>query len=167
MNPNVRTAGVRILEARAQLRIAGSTLYPQVQQVTGNILNVGEQVSGGPDISFMAYDAGVGIGWELDFWGKFRRTIESADASYFVSIAQYDDVQVLLAAQVSSLYSSIRTLEERLLIAQENAALQQRSLEITERLFRSGNNSELDVQQAKTLYLGTSYAIDPATQVAF
>ncbi len=155
MNPNVRTAGVRILEARAQLRIAGSTLYPQVQQVTGNVLNVGEQVSDGPDTSFMAYDAGVGIGWELDFWGKFRRTIESADAGYFASIAQYDDVQVLLAAQVSSLYSSIRTLEERLLIAQENAALQQRSLEITERLFRSGNNSELDVQQAKTLYLST------------
>jgi outer membrane protein TolC len=91
----------------------------------------------------MAYDAGVGIGWELDFWGKFRRTIESADVSYFASIAQYDDVQVLLAAQF---YSSICTLEEYLLIAQENAALQQRSLEITERLFGSGNNSELDVQ---------------------
>ena len=72
LNPDVRTAGIRILAARAQLGIAGSTLYPQVQQLTGNVLNVGEQVSGGPDASFMAYDAGVGIGWELDFWGKFR-----------------------------------------------------------------------------------------------
>jgi NodT family efflux transporter outer membrane factor (OMF) lipoprotein len=155
LNPNVRTAGARILEVRAQLGIAGSTLYPQVQQVTGGILNVGEQVSGGPDATFMAYDAGVGIGWELDFWGKFRRTIESADAGYFNSIAQYDDVQVLLAAQVSSLYSSIRTLEVRLQIAHENAAQQKRSLEITERLFKSGNDSELDVQQAKSLYLST------------
>ena len=127
LNPNVRTAGIRILEARARLGIAGSTLYPQVQQVTGVIQRVGEQKSGRPDTSFSVYNAGLGIGWKLDFWGKFRRTIESADAGYFASIAQYDDVQVLTAAQVSSLYCSIRTLEARLQIAHENAALQRRS----------------------------------------
>ena len=38
VNPNVRTAGMRIMEARAQLGIAGSTLYPQVQQATGEVL---------------------------------------------------------------------------------------------------------------------------------
>ena len=52
----------------------------------------------------------VRISWELDFWGKFRRSIESADAAYLASIAQYDDVQVLMAAQVAGLYSSIRTV---------------------------------------------------------
>ena len=93
--------------------------------------------------------------WELDFWGKFRRGIEAADAGYFASIAQYDDLQVLVAAQAASFYATIRTLELRLRIAHENAALQQRSLEITERLFRSGNESELDVQQARTHYLST------------
>ena len=60
-----------------------------------------------------------------------------------------------MAAQVASLYCSIRTLEARLHIANENAALQKRSLEITERLFKSGNDSELDVQQAQAQYLGT------------
>ena len=85
----------------------------------------------------------------LDFWGKFRRGIEAADAAYFASIAQYDDVQVLVAAQAASFYATIRTIELRLRIAHENAALQQRSLEITERLFQSGNESELDVQQAQ------------------
>ena len=60
-----------------------------------------------------------------------------------------------MAAQAASLYTTIRTLELRLRIAHENAALQKRSLEITERLFKSGNESELDVQQAKSLYLGT------------
>jgi len=54
-----------------------------------------------------------------------------------------------MAAQVSSLYCSIRTLEASLQIAHGNAALQKRSFEITDRLFRSGNESELDVQQAK------------------
>ena len=60
-----------------------------------------------------------------------------------------------MAAQVAGLYCSIRTVEVRLRIARENAALQKRSLEITELLFKSGNESELDVQQAKAQYLGT------------
>jgi outer membrane protein, multidrug efflux system len=155
LNPNVRTAGLRIMEARAQLGVAGSTLYPQVQQATGDVLWVGEERTSAPDTDAVAFSAGLAISWELDFWGKFRRSIESADAGYFASIAQYDDLQVLMAAQVAGLYSSIRTVEARLLIARENAALQRRSLEITERLFKGGTESELDVQQAKALYLGT------------
>ena len=50
VNPDVRTAGMRILEARAQLKIAGSLLYPQQQQVTGNILRAGEVRSSGHDV---------------------------------------------------------------------------------------------------------------------
>lgn len=155
LNPGVRTAGMRIMEARAQLGIAGSALYPQLQQISGEALRVGQNQSGGADNYFSAYSIGLNIGWEIDFWGKFRRGIEAADAGYLASIAQYDDVQVLVAAQVASLYSSIRTTELRLRIAHENAALQKRSLEITERLFKSGNEAELDVQQARSLYLST------------
>jgi NodT family efflux transporter outer membrane factor (OMF) lipoprotein len=99
--------------------------------------------------------AGFQAGWELDFWGKFKRGIEAADAGYFASIAQYDDLQVLMAAQVASQYCLIRTVEARLVIARENAALQKRSLEIAERLFKGGDESELDVQQATAQYLAT------------
>ena len=60
-----------------------------------------------------------------------------------------------MAAQVASLCRSIRTVEARLVIARENAALQKRSLEIAERLFKGGTESELDVQRAKAQYLGT------------
>ena len=113
------------------------------------------QVRDGPDSHFMSYGLGANLGWEIDFWGKFQRSIEAADASYFSTLAQYDDVQVLMAAQVASLYVNIRTLESRLQISRENARLQARSLEITEKLFKSGNSDELDVQQAKTQYLST------------
>ena len=155
LNPNVRTAGMRIMEARAQLMIAGSTLYPQQQQLTGSVLRTGERRSTGSDTAFTAYGAGFSFGWEIDFWGKFRRGVEAADANYFANIAQYDDLQVLMAAQVASSYASIRATELRLKIAHENAALQKRSLEITERLFKYGNEAELDVQQAKAQYLAT------------
>lgn len=156
VNPSVRIAGMRIMEARAQLGIADSTRYPQVQQVTGNVLGVGEQRSGGGrDTSAVTANAALSVSWEIDFWGKFKRSIESADAAYLASIAQYDDMQVLMAAQVAGLYCSIRTVELRLRIARENAELQRRSLQITELHFKSGNESELDVQQAKAQYLGT------------
>ena len=155
LNYGVRTAGMRILEARAQLGVAGSGLYPQLQQLNANVLRVGTERNNGRDVGFWTAGLGLDVGWEVDFWGKFRRGIEAADAGYFASVAQYDDIQVLVAAQAASFYSAIRTIELRLRIAHENAALQKRSLEITQRLFQSGNESELDVQQARTLYLST------------
>ncbi len=155
LNPGVRTAGIRIMEARAQLGIAGSALYPQLQQVSARALGTGNRGSNGQGTTFGSAGLAFDLAWELDFWGKFKRAIESADAAYFASVAQYDDVQVLVAAQAASLYGSIRTTELRLRIAHENAAIQARSLEITERLFRSGNDSELDVQQARSQYLST------------
>lgn len=154
-NPGVRAAGLRIIEARAQLGIAGSALYPQLQQASAQALTVGQDTRDASSSSYETVGTAFDVAWELDFWGRFRRGIEAADAAYFASIAQYDDVQVLVAAQAASFYATIRTFELRLRIARDNAALQQRSLEITERLFRSGNESELDVQQARSLYLGT------------
>ncbi|GHD67346.1 efflux transporter outer membrane subunit [Jeongeupia chitinilytica] len=153
-NASVRIAGLRILEARAQQGIAESFLWPQLQQVSGQALGVGQQ-SGGKRDWYTSVGAGFNLGWEPDFWGRFQRSIESADAGYFATLAQYDDIQVLLAAQVAQLYVAVRTFEAQLQITRDNAALQKRSLEITEHLFRSGNSAELDLQQARTQYLGT------------
>lgn len=158
-NPSLRIAGLRILESRAQLGIAGSTLYPQVQQGTGAVTYVNNRFHGGnapqDSQSFVGYQVGFNVGWELDFWGRFRRGIESADAAFFASISDQQDVQVLLSAQVADLYFAYRTTQLRIAIARENAAIQKRSFEITNKIFKSGSGSELDMQQAKTQYLAT------------
>ena len=85
-------------------------------------MRTGGRDSLGNSTSLWSTGAAFDVAWELDFWGKFRRGIESADAAYFASIAQYDDLQVLMAAQVASFYATIRTIELRLRFAQENAA---------------------------------------------
>jgi NodT family efflux transporter outer membrane factor (OMF) lipoprotein len=157
-NPTLRIAGLRILESRAVLGIAGSGRYPQLQQVSGAIARVNQEQSGGQpaqDLNFTSYQAGYDIGWELDFWGRFRRSIESANAAYFASVTSQQDVQVLLSAQVADLYFAYRTTKLRINIAERNAAIQKRSLEITEKIFKAGEDSELDLQQAKTQYLAT------------
>ncbi len=161
-NHSLRVTALRVMEARAQQGIAGSTLYPQVQQVSGSVLNTERrQLNGGASSNQWQYSAGLNVGWEVDFWGRFARGIEAADAGFLASLAKYDDVYLLLAAQTADLYATIRTLESRLQIVHSNAKIQKRSLEITERLFKSGNESELDVQQAKTQYLSTVSSIPP------
>lgn len=157
-NSDLKIAGLRVIEARAQLGIAQSTLYPQLQQASADSLYVNRRQSGGnnpQDSHFWQNSAGFDIGWELDFWGRFSRAIESSDASYFAAQANYEDVLVLLRAQVADSYFSLRTSEARLRVARENAKQQLRNVDITEKLFKSGQSAELDLQQAKTQYLGT------------
>lgn len=164
VNPGLQIAGLRMLESRAQLGIAGSSLYPQRQQVSGDAIYTDTRQNGGGvdnDDSFARYQTGIDIGWELDFWGRFQRGIESADAAFFASITNQQDVQVLLAAQVADLYFSYRTTRALIEIARKNADIQRRSLEITERLFRGGQQSELDLQQAKAQYLTTLSSVPP------
>lgn len=157
-NAGLQIAGLQIIEARAQLGIAQSGRYPQTQLVGADALyqHRTQSVAGDPrPNSFWQYSAGFDIGWELDFWGRFSRAVESADAAYFAAKANREDVLVLLHAQVAETYFVLRTTEARLRVARDNARIQQRSYEITERLFKSGEIDELDLQQAKTQYLST------------
>jgi NodT family efflux transporter outer membrane factor (OMF) lipoprotein len=62
---------------------------------------------------------------------------------------------VLLTAEVADLYFAYWTTLLRIEIARRNAAIQQRSLDITEQIFDAGQGSELDLQQAKVQYLAT------------
>ena len=159
-SPSMQLAGLAVLQSRAAAGIVDATRYPQVQQVTGSAASVtsGETGSGESD-SFGDYGLSFGIGWELDFWGKFRRSIESADAAFFASIANQQNVQVLLASQVANFYYGYLSTKRRIEIARQNAEIQKRSYEITEELFNSGQESELDLQQAKTQYLSTLSSI--------
>lgn len=163
-NNNIKIAGLRVLEARAALGIATGNKYPQAQFASGGATRISASESnantaGGADLNYLQYSVGAGASWELDFWGKFQRGIESADANLLATLASYDDAYVLLTAQVVDTYAVIRTSEEQLRIARVNLALQQRSHDIVDVLYRNGESSELDVQQAETLLLSTKASI--------
>ncbi len=162
-NQTLRIAGLAILESKALLGVATGSRYPQVQRATGSWARVDnwptEGDNSGDRSGFNSYNAGFDIGWELDFWGRWRRGIESADAAFFASVANQQNAQVLLAAQVAQAYYAYLTTARQIEIARENAALQERSLEITTALYESGQSAELDVQQASTQYLATLASI--------
>ena len=170
-NLSLQVAGLRILEARAILGIAVGLQYPQTQNVSGGyayqkssknappLSELPDTIRDQADASADVFQAGFNAAWELDFWGKFRRGVEAADAGLAASIAGYDTLLVLLTAEVSSAYVVIRTLEQRLEFAKSNVEIQKRGLRIAEVLFKGGETSELDVQQARSLMHNTQSTI--------
>lgn len=158
-NNSLEVAGLRVLEARAQLGIATGLQYPQSQAAFGEASWVSPPENSGINSSYWNFGLGASAAWEIDFWGRFRRGIESADAAFLASIAAYDQARILLASAVVSNYVLIRVLEEQLRIAHENLKLQKRSYDIADVLFRNGADSELDMQQANTLLLSTQSTI--------
>lgn len=163
-NNNVEIAGLRMLEARAQLGIAEGSLYPQTQVIGGSADYSSPADNFGGKAGWL-YGIGASASWEIDFWGRFQRGIESADAAWFASAAARDQLLILLTAQVVGTYNAMRTNEEQLRIAYENVKIQQRSYDIASTLYRNGADSELDMQQAHTLLLSTQATI-PGYQVA-
>jgi len=103
---------------------------------------------------------GLTVNWELDFWGKFRRGIESADAAYLASIASYDYVLATLLGDVATTYIGIRTLQTQIAIARENIVKQKKALAIAEAKFHGGTATKLDVYQAENV-LGATEATIP------
>jgi NodT family efflux transporter outer membrane factor (OMF) lipoprotein len=158
-NLPLQIAGIRILEARARLGIAIGQQYPQQQEAFGNATRVGVSKNApngaGLDRNFWNYEAGFDATWELDFWGKFRRDVESAKASLIASAADYDNALVSLTAEVARTYTVIRTFEEFIVLTRENAMLQEKGLMLAESRFRNGATTELDVTQARALYEST------------
>ncbi len=162
-NLTLRIAGLRILEARAQRGIAAGNLLPQQQQATGDYTRVGTSGNSRFGALFSSeYDAwtvGGNLAWELDFWGRFRRAVEAADANLDATVEDYDDVLVILISEVAQTYASIRIAEERLVYARENVRIQQKNLTIAQHRFREGTVTRLDVTQGESDLANTEAAI--------
>jgi NodT family efflux transporter outer membrane factor (OMF) lipoprotein len=154
-NLTLRQAGFRVLEARAQLGIAVGNLFPQVQDMTGSYereatstATAGRTVSTTVKRFFGQWNYGFNLAWELDFWGRFRRAIESDSDTLDASVEGYDDVLVTLLSDVATAYVQMRTLEQRIAYAKNNVAIQRKTYEITLDRQKGKLASGLDVNQA-------------------
>lgn len=154
-NASLNARAWRIEEARAILGIAIGEFFPQNQHAFGSFSEV-QLSKNAPntqlaDLKFKDALLGFQSSWELDFFGKFRRGIESAESDYYASIEEWRDFLVILTADVASAYFRMKTIDERLRILEENIRLQARGLEIASARYEAGYVTDLDVQQAKAL----------------
>lgn len=157
-NLDLKSAGLRVLQARYVRSIAAGGLFPQSQEAFGSYTRSqnSQNIAGGLlPLNTNTWATGFDVFWELDFWGKFRRNIESADASYEASVEDYDAVLISLLAETASAYVDLRTAQERLQYARKNVALQQRLLSIAVAKNKGGGASKLDVTQMQNVVANT------------
>lgn len=148
-NLSLQSAAVRIYQARAQLGVSDATLLPTV-------VAAGNATEGN---SSSTREAMLQANWEIDFWGKYRRGIESTFAGYQGSITAYYTADVSLASMVARTYINIRNLESLIRVARTNLALQGESLRIADARYKAGSTSLLALSQAQTRYQQTKAQI--------
>ncbi|MEZ6135228.1 MAG: efflux transporter outer membrane subunit [Pirellulaceae bacterium] len=159
-NLTLRAAGQRIIEAEHRRGATAGSLFPQSQVVQGTFSKSSLSSTNAnfiripgvfePNLFPQAYSTGLAVAWELDFWGKYRRAVEVADAGLEASFAANDQVALLLVAGVSQAYVEMRMYEMRQVFAQQNLEIQQRTFDLTRTKFDLGLASLLDVAQAET-----------------
>jgi NodT family efflux transporter outer membrane factor (OMF) lipoprotein len=110
---------------------------------------------------FTIWATGFNASWELDLWGRIRRTIESANADRDAAIEAYHDALVTLTADVATSYVQIRTVQERIAFARRNVEIQRGSLRLAEARLRDGKATALDVKQARSSLAQTESSIPP------
>jgi len=152
-NLDLQRAGARILEARAERNIAVGRLFPQQQDATGAYKHV--QISRNtafvpPIAVYDDWSTGMNLTWEIDFWGRFRRNVEAANAELDATVENYDDVLVILLADVAAAYVQMRTFEERIRYATENLTIQKDLTDKAEQRFKQGAVSKLDLAQMRS-----------------
>src|SRR5580704_18739929 len=163
-NLDLKVAGHRILESRAQRNISIGNLFPQSQSALVDYAhgqlskNLGLPL---PSSEINIWADGFNLSWELDFWGRYRRSIEGAEADLDASVESYGDTLVMLLSEVATNYVQLRTYEQRLAYARQNVTIQKKSLQLAEDRFRNGRGTELDVRQARSSLAQTESLIPP------
>lgn len=150
-NYDVRIAGARILQAQAQLGITRADQFPNVSAGAGISDQRSARSTFLPAFEGSTGQVNVSAGWELDFWGRFRRATEAARANLLASESARQEVMLTLVANVSGAYLQLRALDLELEISRRTLASRKESLRLTSILADRGSTSLLDVRQAEQL----------------
>ena len=162
---DIRLALGRIDEAASRRGIFRGEWFPSMSSVTGyqrarisdNVIQLPGTLPLGTN-NF--YDVGLGGSWEIDLFGRIRRSVEAATAELDASVEDYRDTLVILYAQVGLTYVDIRTLQERIRFNEQNIANQRGTLTLVRERNRAGLVGDLDVRQAEQ-NLGRTEALLP------
>jgi NodT family efflux transporter outer membrane factor (OMF) lipoprotein len=166
-NPTLASAAQAINQAQSALRIDRGNSLPaanlsassQYQQPT-----IESQLKGKNGEAVTQQMLGQ-LSWEIDFWGQWRRTIESDKANIAMAEASLAAAKTSLEASVASTYCTVRMLEKRIAVAKANLVEQAENLRIAGTRYRLGATSELDYRQSETQYEQTNSQI-PALQIS-
>ncbi|MFW5818368.1 MAG: efflux transporter outer membrane subunit [Desulfovermiculus sp.] len=161
-NLDLQIAVARLDEARARLRMTAGDYLPTLD-AQGSVTRQESRPSaldpGGTTDTY--YAAGMEAGWELDLFGRIRRSVQASTADYQASREERTDVMISMYSQLASTYVDIRTLQTRLRTAQANIQSQEEILSLTKSRYKHGLATGLDVAQAEMVLANTRAAVPP------
>lgn len=162
-SPDLAIAAERVRQAEAQVRVAGSSLFPMLT-ASGDTSSRRTSSSIGAATS---QSAGLALtaSYELDLWGKNRAGVRAAESSLAASRFDRDTAQLTLVAGVATSYFQVVALRARLAIARENLAIAERVLELVSARARNGAASALDVSRQEATVLSQRAALLPLEQL--
>ncbi len=160
-NYDLRVAVQRILQAQSQVTVAGSLSYPTVDGiVNGPYVNYsGSDLPAGTAERSFQPQLGLGVAWEIDFWGKFRRNSESAWAELLAAEDARYAVMATLVSDVGQAYLSLRALDLTLEISRRTVSSRTQSIDLVQARLDGGVAGILDLRQAETLYYSATKTI--------
>jgi NodT family efflux transporter outer membrane factor (OMF) lipoprotein len=165
-NHDLRVAAARLREARALLSETEFDRYPTVtSQASYTRERASEALAATRDRDIELYDTGFDATWELDLFGRVRRSVEASSAEVGVAEANRRDVVVSLLAEVARNYFELRGTQNRLAVARRNAENQRQTLALTMALLEGGRGTELDTSRAEAQLTSTLASIPPLETV--
>jgi multidrug efflux system outer membrane protein len=155
-NFDLRIAAERVQQARALYRISRSERYPTIGASAGVITSGASREGATPlpdgvDRDVTYGQAGVGLDWELDVWGRVRSQNEAAHARYLASEQGRRAVATILVGDVMETYLALRALDLELDIARRTSEVAAEQLRLTRNRQQGGVGNNLDVRQAEQL----------------
>jgi NodT family efflux transporter outer membrane factor (OMF) lipoprotein len=168
-NQNLIAAEANFRQAQALVRAARSGYFPQVSagaSVTRARSPSGKNLAGSGSIS-TNYLLSAEASWELDIWGRVRRSVEASRAGAQASAADLESLRLSSQAELALNYFQLQTVDAQKQLTEAMAASFQQFLKLTKNLYTSGLVSQADVYLAETQFRTTqAQAIDFGVQRA-
>ncbi|MDY7573691.1 efflux transporter outer membrane subunit [Actimicrobium sp. CCI2.3] len=153
-NRDLRTAALRIEEARALYNVQSADLLPNINgtasgaraRVPGSLSMTGQPTTGG------TYQIGFGLAsFELDFFGRVRSLNDAALAQYLATSEARLSVQISLVSEVAKAYLAERGYDEQLTLARQTLEGRLQAYQLAQQRYDVGASSELDLRLSETL----------------
>jgi len=162
-NTDLRVALANVKEARAFNRESKFDLAPTITTSGGYTKQrlSTEQSAAVFGREQELYDAGFDASWELDLFGRVRRGVEASRAQAASAVANLQDAQVIVTAEVSRTYFDLRGAQTQLAVAQANVLNQQETLKLTQVRLDAGRGTELDTSRAQAQLSTTLATVGP------
>jgi multidrug efflux system outer membrane protein len=153
-NYDLQLAAARVEQARALVWVAASELYPQIgyQGFAGREKTFVPLEQNGGNLTFNTFGGLLNAVWELDVWGRIRRSTEAARANLFAQEDVRRGVMLTLVSDVAAEYFRLLELDLELAIAQESSRTYKQTLDLFTQRFEFGRDSKLPVVRAQANY---------------